>query len=281
MVFFSGCSQNEKQKKPLILVSIPPYKYFVEKIVGDHFRVESIVPSGVDSHTFEPKPKQMQSYFAAKIWFGIGDPYEKKLKASLQYHNQNLLIYDLGDTVKLMNYDNHTIEISDHHHHHDHSNVDIHFWMSPPLVIQQAAFITNIIASQDPEHASDYRKNLESFTKEIDDLNIEIQDLLHSLKYRTFLTSHPSFGYFCQEYNLEQISLEIEGKEALAREINRITSLAKTKNVKVVLIEPQFSSKSARIIAKKLNLPVKMVDPYSEEYKKSLLHLAKTLRDPS
>ena len=274
---FTSCTKDEKPSKPLILVSIPPYKTFVEKIVKGHFKVESIVPAGVDSHTFEPKPKQIRAYHHAKAWFRIGDPYEEKLVSSLKANVKDLKIYNLGSVVHLLSYDEDTIEVSDHHHH----GIDIHFWMSPPMVALQAAKIADVLVTLAPDHESDFRENLKEFTKELSDLDDEIREILGPLKYRTFLTSHPSFGYFCHEYNLEQISLETEGKEALPREIEKIIRLAREKKVQVVLTEPQFSSKAAKIVAKRLNLPVRMVDPYSEEYKKSLLRIAKVLRDPS
>jgi len=56
--------------------------------------------------------------------------------------------------------------------------------------------------------------------------------------------------------------------------------LAKEKEVKVVLLQPQFSSKGALKVAGELKLPTKLVDPYSVEYRKNLLRLTRILRDP-
>jgi zinc transport system substrate-binding protein len=34
------------------------------------------------------------------------------------------------------------------------------------------------------------------------------------------LVSHPAFGYFCKDYDLEQISIEVEGKEPRPKDVS-------------------------------------------------------------
>ena len=46
---------------------------------------------------------------------------------------------------------------------------------------------------------------------------------------------------------------------------------AKAKQVKVVLIEPQYSTKGATLIADKLHIPTATIDPYAFDYFQMLL----------
>ena len=78
---------------------------------------------------------------------------------------------------------------------------------------------------------------------------------------KAILVSHPAFGYFCQDYHLVQLSIEMEGKEPLPQHVTEILSLAKHYAIQAVLVEPQYSNKGAELIAKRLGLPTHSVDP--------------------
>ena len=43
----------------IITVSIAPFKYFVEEIAGDDFKVNVMVPAGANPHIYEPFPEQI------------------------------------------------------------------------------------------------------------------------------------------------------------------------------------------------------------------------------
>jgi len=270
-----GCTKKEESEvKPRILVSISPYKFFLEQLAGDHFEIITIVPEGVNTHTYEPTAKSINRFDGATLWFQVGDPFEKKLGKTLFKHNPALRIYDLRNFVKLIPYHDH--HMCSHHTHE--KDYDLHVWLSPPLVATQCKAMAHILKNTFPDH--DFQPPLASLLRELDDLDAEIHSLLKYVQHRTFLTSHPSFAYFCKEYELEQISIEVEGKEPLPKELDKIIKLAESKEVKVALLEPQFSAKGMRIIAKKMHIPARMVDPYSADYIKSMKRIAKVIKNP-
>jgi zinc transport system substrate-binding protein len=58
--------QTQATDKIPVTVSIEPQKYFVERIGGDRVKVNVMVQTGVDPHTYEPKPDQMRSLASSK-----------------------------------------------------------------------------------------------------------------------------------------------------------------------------------------------------------------------
>ncbi|HSH53330.1 MAG TPA: zinc ABC transporter substrate-binding protein, partial [Bacteroidales bacterium] len=66
------CTPQPKNNKPTITVSILPQKYFIEKIAGDHFTVNVMIPPGASPVTYEPTPKQMQELTISDVYFRIG-----------------------------------------------------------------------------------------------------------------------------------------------------------------------------------------------------------------
>ncbi|MFV0482262.1 MAG: metal ABC transporter solute-binding protein, Zn/Mn family, partial [Campylobacteraceae bacterium] len=88
---------------------------------------------------------------------------------------------------------------------------------------------------------------------------------------------HPSWGHFAHRYDLEQISVEIEGKEPKPAELIALVKLAKDENIKVLFIEPQISQKNANIIAKEIGAKTVMLDPLVEDIAKNLDNAAEAL----
>ena len=59
LMFQFGCQKKTNEvsdKVPLVIVSIPPYEYIIEKIVGETIEVKTLIPSGANVHSYEPTP---------------------------------------------------------------------------------------------------------------------------------------------------------------------------------------------------------------------------------
>lgn len=59
-----------------IIVSIPPQTYFVDRIGGDAVTIETMVPAGVEPHTYEPKPDQPKAISQADVYLRIRIDFE-------------------------------------------------------------------------------------------------------------------------------------------------------------------------------------------------------------
>jgi ABC-type Zn uptake system ZnuABC Zn-binding protein ZnuA len=73
-----------RAEAPTILVSVAPYKLFVEKIAGDTIDVNLMVPAGASAHTYEPTPRQMIAAGKAVAWFTIGESFEGRAIPALK-----------------------------------------------------------------------------------------------------------------------------------------------------------------------------------------------------
>ena len=105
----------------------------------------------------------------------------------------------------------------------------------------------------------------------IDELDKKISNSLQNIQSRKFIVFHPSFGYFAKRYNLEQIAIEVSGKEPKPAELSRIIKEAKEEKTKVIFVSPQFSQKSASQIAKEIGGKVVAIDPLAYQWSENLL----------
>ena len=74
-LFFSCNTKKQESKensKQVITVSILPQKTFVEKIAGNDFKVNVLLPPGESPATFTLLPSQLKDIAHSKIWFRVG-----------------------------------------------------------------------------------------------------------------------------------------------------------------------------------------------------------------
>jgi zinc transport system substrate-binding protein len=268
-------SDQRSSKPQSVLVSIPVYSYFVERIAGDTVTVRPLVPATSNPHTFEPSPKEMQAAFASSAWVRIGESFEEKLLTIFKEKNEHFVDLDLSKTLAtaLIN------SSCSHCHHHD--EYDLHYWLSPKLAKRQAIAIATYLSQTFPKNQKIYEQNLALFLADLDKLDREITELLKPLKNKSILVSHAAFAYFCRDYNLEQLSIEIEGKDPHPKEITRTLMRCMQSDIKTIITQPQYSNKGAELIAQRLNLPLHSIDPYDGDYFKNLKTLAEIIAKTS
>ena len=259
-----------------VTVSIVPQQYFVERIGGDLAKVSVMVLPGASPAVYEPKPQQMVALTKSRLYFAIGAPFERVWLKKFAKINSSMRIVNTGEGIEKM-------PMKGLHHEagerHDTGIMDPHVWLSPPLVMIQARNILDALTRADPVHRQDYAENYKSFIMDLVDLDLEIRAIFHDApEGHKFMVYHPSWGYFAKTYGLTQIPIEMEGKEPTPKVLENLIQYARKQGVKAVFVQPQFSSKSAKIIADALNADVTVADPLARHWKENLLNVAEVFR---
>jgi zinc transport system substrate-binding protein len=268
--------------KPLVVVSILPQQYIVEKIAADTIDVLVMAGVGTNHETYEPKPNQMKALSAADIYFFIGLPFERTWLERFKSFAPNMKIADMSLGIEKMEFAHHHDEHNERgkhneHNEHDDDELDPHIWLDPELLKTQASNVLLFLSEKYPKNANLYNKNYNALVEEFDKLNKEINSKLSKLANRSFLTFHPSLGYFAKRYDLKQISVEFEGKEPKAKEILEVVKQAKAENIKVLFVEPQISDKSASIISKETKADMVKLDLTKKDVILTLKEITGTL----
>lgn len=279
-----------------ISVSIPPQKYFVERIGGDLVRTTVMVPPGADPHTYEPKPSQLRGLSGSRIYFSIGAPFEDAWLArivaaagpSLSVVPMHKGVTLLPAAAPLHSDEAEHAEGKEHHedhhahadgHGHDHGTTDPHVWLSPMLVRHMSLAIRDALAKADPAHAATYRANYDRFAADIDAMDKKFADLFAALPQdrRRFLVFHPSWNYFAHNYGLTELSIEVEGREPSPRQLRAIIDLARRERITTIFVQPQFSRRAAQTIATEIGARLVDADPLAEDWAANLERTAKAL----
>ena len=268
--------------KPLVSVSIPPQKYFVEKIAASTLDINVIIPASTDEHNFDFKPATMKKLEKSDIYFTIGLEFERVFADKFQSNFANLQVIDTGKDLRnlVTSHEHSKDERHAHKHsnsHETHSEKDPHIWLDPILVKIQASTIAKALIAKYPQNKALYEANLIKFQAELDALNAEISALFEKSKNKKFIIYHPSLAYFAARYHLVQIPVEIEGKEPKTKDLQRLMSVAKKENIKTIFVQKGFSQNAAKSLAKELKASVVELNHLSENYAKNLRQIAQKI----
>jgi len=271
------------QGKVQVFVSILPQVYFVERIGGAYVAATALVGPGQSPHTFEPTPNQMAKLSQSRLLLTIGWPFEKQLVDKVKGVNPDLRIVDTrqGIALRRMTPAEAAADADEPHPAAGHGPAgepDPHFWLSPRLAKTMAGTIATALAEADPPHAAEFQKNLEDLDADLDRLDGALAKTLAPLKGKDFFVYHPAFGYFADAYGLRQVPVEIEGKEPTARQLAAIVARAKAEGVRVIFVQPQFSSKSAEAIARTIGGAVVPMDDLARDYIANLNDMAEKIQ---
>ncbi len=292
-----------------VFVTIAPQKYFVQQIGKDLVDVQVMVQPGADPHTYEPKPKQMVAISRAKLYFAVGIEFEEANLSKIIATNPNLKVIHTDHGIEKLAMEahhhqdghaeehhegddheaDHDKEKGEHHEeeehghrgeaehdedHHEHAGLDPHIWLSPPLVKVQARTILAALQEADPAHRSVYEANFKAFAAQIDQLDADLKKIFAGKTGLQFMVFHPSWGYFAHAYGLKQVPIEIEGKEPKPAQLKELIQHARENNIKVVFVQPQFSTKSAKLIAREIAGQIAFADPLAEDWMANLREVA-------
>jgi len=252
------------------VVSIPPLKTFVEAIGDGEVDSSVMVPPGNSPHSYEPKPSQMRSLENADCYFAVGVEFEKAWLPRFQSQNPRMKIVDLSQGIEKFPMAGHGDGKREH--------LDPHIWTSPANVKKMAGQICRTLVSLDPKHQALFEKNYHAFLLKTDTTDREIKKLLAPLPpHSVFMVFHPSWGYFAREYGLKQLPVEVEGKAPKPRQLMRLIDEARGEKVRAIFVQPEFSDKSARLLAAELKIPVVKISPMAPDWSANLLRLARAI----
>ena len=296
VLFCVSSADLAAQDRINVVVSIPPQKYFVDQIGGEFVNISVMLPPGASPHSFEPRPSQMVELGNAHLYLAIGVEYEKALLPGIKsMHPELRIIHTHRNITKISMparshdrapHQSHEQgpENHDHDHGHEqgnhrHEGLDPHVWLSPDTVMIMAGSIYQALAEALPDHKGYLQENYFNFHQELLQLDQDIKGVFSQLRPGTkFMVFHPAWGYFARSYGLVQVPIEVQGKEPKPADLKQLINTARRENIKVVFVSPQFSERSARVIAQSIEGQTVSIDPLALEWKENMLIVAEKFR---
>ena len=170
-------------------------------------------------------------------------------------------------------------EAHEEHDEEHEAHADPHVWLNPMLAITMARNISDALIAMDKANKDFYLKNFQKLMNDLLAFDESAKNELAGLKNRKFVVYHPAWGYFAEHYDLEQISIERNGKEPKIDEMASTVKMIKDENIKVIFADPNRSQKSAQVLASQTGAKVELLDPLGYNLLENLKIAVRAIKD--
>lgn len=290
LIIGTGACQTPKEKtaeKP-ITVSILPQKYFVQALLGPEYPVNVMVAPGASPASYEPTPRQIAELSNSDLYLKIGHlGFEEAWMERIQRAHPDLQLVDLSNGIQLLGAEE---EHSGHEEeaekaeeetegeHHHHGGIDPHIWMSPKQVMRMLNTLSHALVDYDEDRRDLIVQRTDSIQNLLNILDQEFHAILDPLKNKKFIIFHPALTYLANDYGLEQIAMEFEGKEPSPAYFKSIVDRAKKEGIRILFIQKEFDVENAKQMAREIDANLIQIDPLAENWLAQMRDILKKLQ---
>ncbi|TFE00550.1 metal ABC transporter solute-binding protein, Zn/Mn family [Jeotgalibacillus salarius] len=247
----NSASSTDSSVSLTIYTTVYPLQFFAERIAGDEAEVNSILPPGSDSHTYEPTSKDVIEIAEADAFImnGAGlEGYADSIAEAID--TEDVKIVEAADGIAL-NKSSHDHEHGDDHgHDHDHGDNDPHIWLDPTLSIEMAENIKDILIEMKPEDEGLFSENFEALREDLEALDHEFSTGFESSSGNHFIVSHAAYGYWEEAYGIHQIAVSglSPTQEPSQKELQTLVETADEYGLRHVFFEQNITTKIAEVV---------------------------------
>jgi len=281
LIFTVGCNKHEPTEKETntnltVAVSIVPVAGFVEAIAGDLANVITVVPPGNSPANYQPTALEMQLISDADIYYALQIPTEEaNILPEIYDFNKDLYIVNLREKIQ----DYYPLRFINKHSDENDQTVDPHIWLSPKRVIVMVQSIADSLSELDPLNETTYQKNVDKYIQKLQELDQSIKKVVNSMDNKAFMIYHGAYGYFADDYELQMIAIEADGKAATPSKIKEVIDTAKENNINTIFFQEEFSDTQANSIAPEIHGKVIKTSPLSKDYIENLMDFVNALEN--
>lgn len=269
----AGCAVRESREN-IVSVSIAPLHYFVDRLTDENIEVNVMVPQGASHGTYSPTARQMQKLSDSGIYLQVPSlGYEQAFIRRLNELNPGIKHLDLGNYIELIRG-----ERIDHGDHFHEGGIDPHIWMSPKVMLDLLPVLRDAIVEIYPELELTIIENYTYVFADVEKMHFEMQEITKNLSQRRFMIFHPALTYLARDYNLEQVSIEHEGKEPSPAQLGHLIRHAKAENVPVIFIQEEYDVRNAQLVAQETGAEVVQINPLAYDWLNEMENLSEILK---
>lgn len=214
-----------------VTTTLFPYYDFVRQIAKDRVKLRLIIPSGMDSHSFEPTPADIIAIQNSDLFLYNGGEMEQwadmvldsvghsGLRAEAMMDYVDIVEEELVEGMEDEEGHEHGSgdAYQDAHGHEEHGRqeaehvpgqlhaieYDEHIWTSPVMAMEIVRVIGRLLEEEDPEHRAFYRENTRQYLAELEALHQEFLEVMDGRKQDLIVVGDKfPFRYFADTYHL-------------------------------------------------------------------------------
>lgn len=262
-----------------IVTTLFPQYDFARKILGDKGKVSLLLPSGTETHSYEPTPLDIMQINKSDIFIYTGDNMEPWAATIAESIDSNTVILDVSKNITLV--DKHDIEEyekitfkEEHNHEEEHNHsADPHIWLNLDNAVIMIENIKNEIIALDKNNEEYYEKNASAYIKEIKELSKQFDQVSKELADKTIVFAGPfAYSYFIDRYKINYVSAYEscgEDVEPSVSKIKEIITYIKDNQINTIYYKELSNGNVASMIAADTSAEMKIFNTLANPDKAS------------
>lgn len=217
-----------------------------QNVAGQRLEVETLVPPGVDPHTFQPTPQDVIKIANSRVLIANGAGLEEWLQEIIDNAGGERLVIEAAQGI------------SGNPARPD----DPHFWLDPNHVISYTHQIQDGFKVVDPQGEAEYTQSTADYVLKLKELDAWIADQVEQIppERRLLVTNHESFGYFADRYGFNIIGTIIPsasaGASPSAQQLVQLVEAIKGTNTPAIFLESGTNPELAEQVAREAGVEV-------------------------
>jgi zinc/manganese transport system substrate-binding protein len=232
---------------------------------GEYIEVHSLTQGTRDPHHSVAKPSMIRKVYSADLLLVLGADMEIGwLPALLQSARNSQVLpgnpgyLDLSTSIPLLGRLSGPVtrDMGDVH-----AKGNPHYWLDPRNGLRMAKAIAERLEQLDPEHASAYQKNAETFEKDLKAKLVEWQNTLKFLKGKSVIAYHSSLLYLADVFAFNIVD-EVEPKPGIApsaASLAKLMARIKNEHIGLLIMEPYYERRSASYLNDQTGIHIAVV----------------------
>lgn len=226
-----------------------------QNVADNRFKIEALLPIGVDPHSFEPTPNDVRKVADSQVLIVNGAGFEEFLDRLLQNAGGSRTIIEASAGLTSRTIQPNEPRDPDH-------PTDPHFWLDPNNVIKYVENIRDGLSRADPAGASTYAANAEAYIAQLQALDQNIAAQVNALpaERRVLVTDHDTLGYFADRYGFRIVGMIVPsistGASPSAHQVAQLIQQIKATQAKAIFLEASTNPQLAQQIAQETGVKV-------------------------
>ena len=240
----TGCTvfKSDAMEDIDVYTTTYPINYLVEELYGEHSKVHSIYPNGVNFKDYSLSDKKINEYAKSNLFVFNSQDIERDYAIKMINENSNLKIID---TAFGMSYD-YAIE---------------ELWLNPYNYLMMAKNIRDSLSEYitNPYLVEKINQNYNSLQYELSKLDAKYQEKLKNAEYTTIVTDNCLFK-FLEKYNIEVISLEENIITIVIENGNTLSDISSKYNISISdILTYNNKTSEALTVGEEIKIPIKVI----------------------
>lgn len=262
LCLFCSCGESAEKNRLSIVCSTFPQYDFAKNIAGERIDIR-MLDSASDIHSFEPTAADLMTISEADLFIYIGGESDKWVaKAIESCGNPDLKAVSLMDCITAV--DEETVEGMQSEEEEESPEADEHIWLSLRNAKLMVDYICENICAIDPENASIYKSNSDSYIQQLDVLDKKYAEVVSTAKRKTVLFADRfPFRYLVEDYGLEYYAAFSGCSAETSASFQTVTFLiekAKELKLPVILVTESSDKSIAETVCKETGSKIAVMD---------------------